>query len=109
MTQYNGEVSGHRKKRAPRPFCGVSPGVAGRAGGQPLPLVNTMIIPFCRLALYDAGHVGLTAHFHEVTDGMTRCAWLRNLIGTWLVAAGWGAAEPSLIPWPANVTTGEGV
>ena len=39
---------------------------------------------------------------------MTRCAWLRNLIGTWLLASGCGAAEPSLIPWPANVATGEG-
>src|SRR4051812_4392704 len=107
MTQYNGAVSGYRKKgrRGRSAACFRASLVVG---GRPSPLVNTIIIPFCRLALYDANRVGLTAPFHEVTNGMTRCAWLRHFIGTWLVASGCGAAEPSLIPWPANVTTGEG-
>ena len=47
-------------------------------------------------------------HFHQVTNGMTRCACLRNLIGTLFLASGCGAAEPSLIPWPAKVATGGG-
>src|SRR3954466_531139 len=108
MTQYkrSGVRSSKKKERRGRSAACFRASLA--VDGRPSPLVNTRIIPFCRLALYDANHVGPTGHFHEVTNGMTRCAWLRNLIGTWLVASGCGAAEPSLIPWPANVTTGEG-
>jgi hexosaminidase len=37
---------------------------------------------------------------------MIRCAFLRNLVGALLLAPACGAAEPSLIPWPANLAAG---
>ena len=41
---------------------------------------------------------------------MTRCGRLCGLVGTLLLAStGAGAAEPSLIPWPAKVTAGPGI